>query len=268
MQIAALPKTNELLESLMEAISSETTLSEFEIAYYKREAEQLANQCETHLVLTLLYTSLRQQKSTLLHAHEALRLNYDNEQAVYGNIIWALSYVGASKSVYDLISSMDLNYCSPLIIENVICASHFFNDFNLSSRAISVLEEKGVDPDDKDILMIRSNLTIKQQYLNIASEVFNVTEDNLKLVSLLAAEVLEDMEGLGKTVSRNSYLTIVPESEHLDVVFEVTGEPEVIFDLNWALTEKLIEHDQISNGMVARFDICDQNKILVDGGPV
>ncbi|WED20955.1 hypothetical protein L3Q72_09920 [Vibrio sp. JC009] len=256
--LAPEPKTNELLDSLMEAISSNTVLSEFEVAYYKREAEKLSSPDHTHLILTLLYTSLRQQKQTLIHAQEALRLS-QGDRAVHCNVIWALSFVGAAKSVYNLIIDLPIEHSSVAIVENIASASDFYNNFDFTERVISHID----DPASDTFQIVSRHLKLKKKLLTFAVKNFGVTEENLRAISLLAAEVLEEQD-IASPV--NSLLHVLPESEQLDVIFEVAGKPEAIFDLNWALSEKLVEHDLVSNGIVARFDVSQNKRQLIVGG--
>ncbi|HGS5146197.1 TPA: hypothetical protein ACMDT9_002027 [Vibrio parahaemolyticus] len=259
MQVAQATKTNELIDSLMEAIASETVLSEFEQAYYKREAEKLPDAAHTHMVLTLLYTSLRQQKLTLVHAHESLRLAEPGDLAPCANAIWAMNFVGAARSLYDLLTHFKLAQLPEVILENVAVASHFYNDYELTAKVLSHLSES-------EYLEAESvNLAIKQKNLEIAQEHFGVTAESLLDISLCASEVLESLD-IATPVDSKTYL--LPETTHLSVVFEVKCDPEKVFDLNWELSIKLAEMGITTNQIVARFDLVETKPGLVSGGPL
>ncbi|MET2897034.1 hypothetical protein ABXV22_01765 [Vibrio rotiferianus] len=259
MQVAHATKANELLDSLMEAIASNTVLSEFEQAYYKREAEKLPDAAHTHMVLTLLYTSLRQQKLTLVHAQEALRLSEPGELVSYANSIWAMNYVGAAKSLYDLISQFDLRLFPEIILENIVVASRFYNDYDLTKRVLSHLSES------KYLEAESLNLGIKLHNLEFAQEHFGTTAQELLDVSILASEVIESLD-VAVPVDSKTY--ILPESNHLSVVFEVECAPENAFDLNWELSCKIVEQGIDSSKIVARFDVEKSKPELVPGGAV
>lgn len=259
MQVAHATKANELLDSLMEAIASDTVLSEFEQAYYKREAEKLPDAAHTHMVLTLLYTSLRHQKLTLVHAQEALRLSEPGELASYANAIWAMNYVGAAKSLYELMSEFNFEFFPEVIIENMVVASRFYNDYQLTEQLLSHLSEsKYLEPESL-------NLAIKRQNLALAQEYFGTTAQELLDVSLIASEVVENLD-IAVPVDSKTY--ILPESHHLSVVFEVQCSVDEAFDLNWELSSALVERGMDDCNIVARFDIESSKPELVAGGAV
>lgn len=257
MQVAHATKTNELLDSLMEAITSSTVLSEFEQAYYKREAGNLPNAAHTHMVLTLLYTSLRQQKMTLVHAQESLRLSDYGDLAPYANCIWAMNYVGAAKSLYDLITEFDLRLFPEVILENIVVASHFYNDYDFTSKVLSYL------PESERVKAESMHLGIKQRNLEFAKEHFGLTAKELLNISLYASEVIESLD-VAIPVDSKTY--ILPESTHLSIVFEVQCVPESLFDLNWALGCKLAEMGIDTCKAVARFDLAEIKPELISGG--
>lgn len=243
----------------MEAIVSDTVLSEFEQAYYKREAEKLPNAAHTHLVLTLLYTSLRHQKLTLVHAQEALSLSEPGEPACYANAIWAMNYVGAAKSLYDLLSQCNFELFPEVIIENMVVASRFYNDYQLTEKLLSHLSEsEKLEPESR-------NLAIKQNNLTLAQEHFGTTAQELLDVSIIASEVVEKLD---VAVPVDSKIYILPESHHLSVVFEVQCSADKAFDLNWELSLELVERGLDDCNIVARFDIASSKPILITGGSI
>ncbi len=259
MQVAHATKTNELIDSLMEAIASNTVLSEFEQAYYKREAEKLPHAAHTHMVLTLLYTSLHHQKLTLVHAQESLRLSEPGELAAYANAIWAMNFVGAAKSLYELITHFDLRLLPQAILENIAVASRFYNNYEFSAKVLSHL------PESQYLEAELLNLSIKQKNLEFAQERFEVTAEFLLDISLYASEILENLD-IATPIDSKTY--ILPETDHLSVVFEVECAPEKVFDLNWELSIKLAEMDIDTSRIVARFDLAETKPGLVSGGPL
>ncbi len=263
MQVAHATKTNKLLDSLMEAIASNSVLSEFEQAYYKKEAEKLPDASDTHLVLMLLYTSMRKQKLTVMHAQEALKLTANEDYAVIGNAIWAMNYVGAAKSVYDLISQLKLDHQPTLLIRNILTASHFYNDYELTQKAVSLMIESDDEVEAKEVEIAIRHLEIKYSNLEYAKAHFEITEEQLLHVSMIASEVIEAMD-IAIPVDSKTYL--LPETQYLSVVYEVKCEADKIFDLNWELSLKLAELDFDTSKIMPRFDVCENKAELVQAG--
>ena len=257
MSVAIATKANDLLEALMEAIASETALSEFEQAYYKKEAEKLPNGAHSHLVLSLLYTSLRRQKSAVVHALESIRLSEPGDYVPYANAIWAMNYVGAAKSLYELITQVDFKALPQLILKNILVASHFYNDYELTKRILSAI------PEDESYSVEQAHLAYKLRNLEAAQSSFNLTSKELLDISLHAAEIVETLD---TAIPVNSKTYILPETNHLSVVFEVECAPENIFDLNWELSCKLVESEIDTAKVVARFDLAERKAGLVSGG--
>ncbi|CAK1706249.1 tetratricopeptide repeat protein [Vibrio crassostreae] len=260
MQIAPQSKVNEILSSLMEAVSSSTVLSEFEIAYYKREAEKLPEASHTHLTLTILYTSLKQQKQALLHAHEAIRLAPD-DQVILGNIIWALSFVGAAKTVYELIKKIPTEICTGKVLENILVASHFFNDLELTEGLLKQLESE--QPDASRYKSELAHFQTKMNNIACAKQRINFSENDFLELSLLALELVERSPNINAV---SSYIYALPESDKICLSFEVNCEPEAIFDLNWELSQLITETNLMSSPVIARFDVADNNHELTRSG--
>lgn len=248
MHTAAQPKTNELVEILLEAISSKTTFSEFEIAYHKREAERLPLASHTHLVLCLLYVVLHQPKQCVSNGVEAVRLG-QGDSAIIGNVILAFAMVGACRSLYDLLKSIHPSSLSQPVIANYVHASLMFFDAELTLKGLKLLGGNQFEA-------IRNNFEKKYERVKYAQENYGLDENDLIKVTLLAAEVVEENHWVLMT---ESWLYLLAEENKCLLSINVVSEPENLFELNWALSCKLVDANLIDRPLVVRFDTSQQS---------
>lgn len=243
LHIAEETKTNELVETLLEALSSKSAFSEFEIAYYKREAERLPDASHTHVVLSLLYAVQGQPKQTAVHGLEAVRLS--GNPAIIGNAILALAMVGASRSLYDLLRKVDPTTLTKPVIANYVNASFLLYAPELTSRALYLLA------DDESYHEHIVNFEIKNERVNFAVQNYGLNQEDIEKASMLAAETLEESP---EAIGTELFVYLLPEDKKCLVSVEVACEPEAIFDLNWNLSLKIAETDLLNRPLVVRFD--------------
>ncbi len=249
MSIAAAANTNKVLSEIMARFQDCSEIDAFSKLRFLKEAENQPTLERMHTLKAMIYTLSGDKTAAKEHAITALRTV--NDPATIDHCLRTLLLNGYAKTAIEQVK----------LLQNFLVQPEYISSFGLffvslpnifqMERALDVIHKGQLEKQYESLVQYFS---LVHNTINMSIDKFGLDKGVFETVVDMAASLSEQY----RVVLNSTVISIPHESDSVSVVFNVEADDvNQVVDLNWALTDSLIEKDLDSLPFVARFEAFD-----------